>query len=103
LEETYEVLAALDAEDAELLCEELGDLLMQIVMHAQVATEEGTFKLPDVVSQIDAKLKRRHPHVFGDLQVGGKSEVLRNWEAIKAEERAENGLAHVSRLGPSPR
>ena len=102
LEETYEVLAALDAEDAELLCEELGDLLMQIVMHAQIATEEGAFKLPDVVSRIDAKLKRRHPHVFGDLQVGGTSDVRRNWEAIKAEERAENGLAHLSRLEGVP-
>ncbi len=102
LEETYEVLAALDAEESEPLCEELGDLLMQIVMHAQIATEEGTFKFPDVVGRIDAKLKRRHPHVFGDLQVEGTSDVLRNWEAIKAEERAEKGQGHHSRMEGVP-
>jgi tetrapyrrole methylase family protein/MazG family protein len=102
LEESYEVLAALDSENDELLCEELGDLLMQIVMHAQIATEESSFKLPDVIDRIDAKLKRRHPHVFGDVQVGGTSEVLRNWEAIKAVERAENGQSHRSPLDGVP-
>jgi MazG family protein len=76
--------------------------MMQVVMHAQIATEEGLFKFPDVVSQIDAKLKRRHPHVFGDVQVAGTPEVLRNWEAIKAAERAENGLAHRSRMEGVP-
>jgi tetrapyrrole methylase family protein/MazG family protein len=102
LEETYEVLAALDAEDSETLCEELGDLLMQIVMHAQIATEEGTFKFPDVIARIDAKLRRRHPHVFGKVQVRGTADVLRNWEAIKADERAANGHAHRSRLESVP-
>ncbi len=102
LEESYEVLAALDAEDPEPLCEELGDLLMQIVMHAQIATEEGTFKFPDVIGRIDAKLKRRHPHVFGDLQVEETSDVLRNWEAIKAKERAEKGQGHRSRMEGVP-
>jgi tetrapyrrole methylase family protein/MazG family protein len=100
--ETYEVLTALDTEDAEALCEELGDLLMQIVMHAQIATEEGTFKLADVISRIDSKLRRRHPHVFGELQVKDSAEVLRNWESIKARERAENGQAHDSRLSAVP-
>jgi tetrapyrrole methylase family protein/MazG family protein len=89
LEETYEVLAALDAGDAGALCEELGDLLMQIAMHAQIATEEGTFQFADLIERIDGKLKRRHPHVFGDLEVGGTADVLRNWEAIKAGERAQ--------------
>jgi tetrapyrrole methylase family protein/MazG family protein len=102
LEETYEVLAALDAEDSEKLCEELGDLLMQIAMHVQIATEEGTFQFADVISQIDAKLRRRHPHVFGDLQVRDTTDVLRNWEAIKADERAANGNAHKSRLESVP-
>ena len=102
LEEAYEVLAALDADDEEQICEELGDLLMQIVMHAQIATEEGTFKMVDVIDRIDAKLKRRHPHVFGDLHVGSTRDVLRNWEAIKAKERAENGQAHKSRLDGVP-
>jgi tetrapyrrole methylase family protein/MazG family protein len=91
LEETYEVLAALDAEDEEKLCEELGDLLMQIVMHVQIATEEGLFRFSDVVGRIDAKLKRRHPHVFADLEVNGTADVLRHWEAIKAGERAASG------------
>lgn len=91
LEETYEVLAGLDAEDADKLCEELGDLLMQIAMHVQIATEEGGFQFADVIGGIDAKLKRRHPHVFGDLTVEGTADVLRAWEAIKADERTDSG------------
>jgi tetrapyrrole methylase family protein/MazG family protein len=104
LEETYEVLAALDAEDDDKLCEELGDLLMQIAMHVQIATEEGAFRFADVIGAIDAKLKRRHPHVFGDLEVRGTADVLRNWEAIKARERAAagEGNAHRSRLEGVP-
>ena len=104
LEEAYEVLAALDAEDEDKLCEELGDLLMQIAMHAQIATEEGAFRFADVIGGIDAKLKRRHPHVFGDLEVNDSADVLRHWEAIKANERAasrEEG-AHRSRLEGVP-
>lgn len=88
LEETYEVLAALDAEDSESLCEELGDLLLQVLLHTQIAAEESEFRMPDVVGAIIAKLKRRHPHVFGDAQVSGAAEVLVNWEAIKKEEKA---------------
>jgi tetrapyrrole methylase family protein/MazG family protein len=91
LEEAYEALAALDAEDDDKLCEELGDLLMQIAMHVQIATEEGAFRFADIIGAIDAKLKRRHPHVFGDLEVRGTADVLRNWEAIKASERASSG------------
>jgi tetrapyrrole methylase family protein / MazG family protein len=104
LEEAYEVLAALDAEDDEKLAEELGDLLMQVAMHVQIATEEGAFRFADVISRIDAKLKRRHPHVFGDVQVRDTDEVLRNWEAIKAEERqAGAGAGHdASPLGGVP-
>lgn len=102
LEETYEVLAALDVDDPEKLSEELGDLLMQIVMHVQIAIEEGTFKFADVIGQIDAKLRRRHPHVFGDLHVPDTAQVLRNWEAIKATERTEQGNAHHSRLESVP-
>jgi tetrapyrrole methylase family protein/MazG family protein len=102
LEETYEVLSALDAEDADKLCEELGDLLMQIVMHVQIATEGGTFQFADVIGRIDAKLRRRHPHVFGDLQVQDSDQVLRNWEAIKASEREAEGNAHHSRLASVP-
>lgn len=88
LEESYEVLAALDAGDDDKLCEELGDLLMQIAMHVQIAAEEGDFRFSDVIGRIDAKLRRRHPHVFAGLHVEGAADVLRNWEAIKADERA---------------
>lgn len=102
LEEAYEVLAALDADDDDRLCEELGDLLMQIVLHVQIATEEGAFRFADVIGRIEAKLKRRHPHVFGDVQVRDAAEVLRNWETIKADERARAGTAHRSRLEGVP-
>jgi tetrapyrrole methylase family protein/MazG family protein len=91
LEETYEVLAALDADDPAKLSEELGDLLMQIAIHVQIAAEAGEFRFADVIGRIDAKLKRRHPHVFGDVVVEGTPDVLRNWEAIKARERTSNG------------
>jgi tetrapyrrole methylase family protein/MazG family protein len=93
LEEAYEVLTALDAEDIEKL---------RIAMHVQIATEEGTFQFADVISHIDAKLKRRHPHVFGDLEVNDTATVLRNWEAIKANERAVDGHADRSRLEGIP-
>jgi tetrapyrrole methylase family protein / MazG family protein len=86
LEEAYEVLAALDAGDSDELCEEMGDLLMQIAMHVQIAAEEGAFRFADVISGIDRKLKRRHPHVFGNAKVRDAAEVLRNWEAIKRQE-----------------
>ncbi len=88
LEEAYEVLAALDSEDRAALIEELGDLLLQIVLHVQIAAEEGDFLMANVIRNIDAKLRRRHPHVFGELAVSGVSEVLVNWEAIKRSERA---------------
>ncbi|HHB90305.1 MAG TPA: MazG family protein [Anaerolineae bacterium] len=91
LEETYEVLDALDAEDSQALKEELGDLLIQIALHVQIATEEGEFKLADVIAHVVDKLIRRHPHVFGDVNVTDAEEVARNWEAIKQREREENG------------
>lgn len=89
LEETYEVLAALDAEDMDALREELGDLLLHIVMQAQMATEEGNFRMADVIAQENAKLIRRHPHVFAGMEVSGVAEVLANWEKIKQAEKAE--------------
>jgi tetrapyrrole methylase family protein / MazG family protein len=91
LEETYEVLATLDADDPEALCEELGDLLLQIVLHAQIAQEAGEFSMAEVIAGIRTKLIRRHPHVFGATQVAGAAEVLVNWEKLKAEERQLNG------------
>ena len=91
LEETYEVLAALDADDPQLLREELGDLLLQILLHAQVAVEEGEFSMAQVAERIIAKLIHRHPHVFGDVRVADAKEVLCNWEQLKQEERGEKG------------
>jgi len=87
LEECYEVLETLDEGDSGKLCEELGDLLMQIVMHVQIASEAGEFEMGDVVSGISSKLIRRHPHVFGSLEVKDAAEVLLNWEVLKKKER----------------
>lgn len=90
LEEAYEVLEAIDDGGSEL-CAELGDLLLQIVFHAQVAAEDGRFTMDDVCRAIHDKLVRRHPHVFGDVQVGGAGQVAANWEAIKRAEREDAG------------
>ena len=88
LEESYEALAALDSEDPRKMTEEFGDLLLQIVLNAQIASEEGEFGMPDVFKGIYDKLIRRHPHVFGETRVDGVGSVLKNWEKLKAEERA---------------
>jgi tetrapyrrole methylase family protein/MazG family protein len=88
LEETYEVLDALDSNNASALAEELGDLLLQIVLHTQVATDRGEFKMRDVIAHINRKLLRRHPHVFGDVVVNGVDDVTTNWTAIKKAEKA---------------
>ena len=87
LEECYEALEALDEGDSGKLCDELGDLLMQVVLHAQIATEAGEFGLGDVLSSINNKLIHRHPHIFGSAKVKDADEVRRNWEALKQEER----------------
>jgi tetrapyrrole methylase family protein/MazG family protein len=87
LEETYEVLQALDREDLPALTEELGDLLLQVLLHTQIAIEDAEFRMADVVSHIVAKLQHRHPHVFGDVQVADSQEVLVNWERIKSQEK----------------
>lgn len=91
LEETYEALDALDAKDSVHMAEEFGDLLLQIVLHAQVASEAGEFTMEDIVQGINQKIVRRHPHVFGDVQLNGVRGVLVNWEKLKAEERKSNG------------
>ncbi len=92
LEECYEVLEVLDKEDPKNLCVELGDLLMQIILHSQIAAEAGEFELGDVVNSINTKLIHRHPHVFGSLKVKDVDEVLFNWEVLKQEER-EAGIS----------
>ncbi len=87
LEEAYEALAALDSGDPGKMVEEFGDLLLQIVLHAQIASEEGEFGMADVLHHIRAKIIRRHPHVFGDVQVDSVQKVLQNWESLKEAER----------------
>jgi len=95
VEETYEVLDAIDKKDDEVLREELGDLLLQIVFHAQIAAEEGRFSIDDVADSIVTKLKRRHPHVFGEVEVKDSDEVLQNWEKIKKTEGKRSVLEGV--------
>jgi len=92
LEEGYEVLEALDEGESEKLCDELGDLLMQIVLHAQIAAEAGEFELGDVIRSITTKLIHRHPHIFGLQKVKDAEEVAHNWELLKGEER-ESGAS----------
>ena len=87
LAECYETLEALDEGDSAKLCEELGDLLLQIVLHAQVAREAGEFEIGDVIESINAKLIHRHPHIFGSTRVKDAEEVMVNWESLKEEER----------------
>ncbi len=103
LEECYEVLEAIDEGSPEALSEELGDLLLQVVLHAQIAVEDGEFRMTDVISHIDAKLKRRHPHVWAGVDVNGVGDVVTNWEAIKQQERAAKGAAEHSLLDGIPR
>ena len=102
LEETYEALEAIDAHNDDELCRELGDVLLQVVFHAQIAAEEGRFSIEEVGRAIVDKLVRRHPHVFADVTVDGADQVLRNWEQIKKEERREQGADAPSLLDGIP-
>ena len=102
LEECYEALEALDSGDIEGLCEELGDLLLQIVFLSRLAQEEGVFTARDVVRGIVEKMIRRHPHVFSDDRAEDSDAVLRNWERIKREEKAERGKSRASLLDGLP-
>ena len=92
LEETYEVLDAIDQNDSAHLREELGDLLLQIVLHSQIASENGEFCLSEVIHDIHKKITNRHPHVFGEIEVGSIQGVMRNWEKLKDEERNNKGI-----------
>ncbi|TWT06222.1 nucleoside triphosphate pyrophosphohydrolase [Planomicrobium sp. CPCC 101079] len=87
IEEAHELLQAIREEDDEAVAEELGDVLLQIFLHAQIGQDNGYFQLEDVLEAVSAKMIRRHPHVFGDVQVSGSDDVLANWQAIKAEEK----------------
>ena len=88
IEEAYEVVEAIDAGDSEELAGELGDLLLQVVFHSDIAREAGRFDIVQVLDRVSEKMVRRHPHVFGDVPAGDAGQVLRNWEAIKQQERA---------------
>jgi len=90
IEEAYEVVDAIKTEDQQAIAEELGDLLLQVVLQSQIASEAGYFSLKEVAEGITQKLIRRHPHVFGELEVENAEEVHQNWEKIKAAEKGEN-------------
>ncbi|HYZ91089.1 MAG TPA: nucleoside triphosphate pyrophosphohydrolase [Actinomycetota bacterium] len=92
LEETYETLEAIDADDLDALREELGDLVLQVVFHSNIAYEEGAFTVSDVLDGLRAKLIHRHPHVFGDTEVSGPDDVKANWERIKRDEKGTGVL-----------
>lgn len=98
LEEAYEAVDAIDRDEMEDLREELGDLLLLIFMHTQIANEDGEFSLVQVVSGIHDKIVSRHPHVFGDMRIEGSDDVLINWERLKAEERAVSGKSKTGLL-----
>ncbi len=102
LEETFEALEAIDADDTAAMQEEFGDLLLQIVLHAQIASEYGEFTMSDIIRDIHTKLIRRHPHVFSDLDMKEADDVIRNWEAIKAQDREENGEGEKGLLDGVP-
>jgi MazG family protein len=102
VEETYEVLDALDADDPAHIREELGDLLFQVVFHAEIARERGEFSMADLLEALITKMTRRHPHVFGDRPVSSAAEALAQWEAIKgAEKHGASALAGVPRALPA--
>jgi uncharacterized protein YabN with tetrapyrrole methylase and pyrophosphatase domain len=97
VEETYEVLDALDSGDPRKFADELGDLLLQIVFHSELAAEAGKFDIADVIEQIYTKMVRRHPHVFGSVRADTSADVLKNWEQLKSEERASEQRANDQR------
>ena len=94
LEETYETLDALDRDDPEAMCEELGDVLMQVVFHATIEAERGRFTMDDVVDGVAQKMVYRHPHVFGGtMQADNSEQVLVNWEVLKRQEKGQRSTA----------
>lgn len=100
IEETYEVIEAIDTEDPVLLREELGDVLLQVAFHSQIEREEGRFDIYDVTNDVCAKLIHRHPHVFGEVKVNNSDDVLVNWDKIKGEEKHRDTLTDKLRAIP---
>lgn len=105
IEEAAEVICGINileqTGNADNLREELGDLLLQVVMHSQIAKEEGLFTFDDVINDISDKMVRRHPHVFGEVTVSDSGEVLKNWAAIKANEKARKAIKEENYLRPA--
>lgn len=105
LEETYEVLEAIDTKDYKSLKDELGDLLIQVVFHSQIAAENNNFDIDDVINNLNNKLTRRHPHIFSGTKISSSNEIIRNWERIKHEEKkqfkVEGRLAGMPSFLPS--
>ncbi len=102
LEETYEVLDAMDSPDPRKFSGELGDLLLQVVFHSNIAADAGLFTISDVIESVHGKMVRRHPHVFGNVVASTPAEVLKNWEQLKAEERAAERAAPRRGAGKKP-
>ncbi len=100
IEETYEVIEAIDTDDPVLLREELGDVLLQVAFHSQIEREEGRFDIYDVTNDVCAKLIHRHPHVFGEVKVNNSDDVLVNWDKIKGEEKHRETLTDKLRAIP---
>ena len=100
IEETYEVIEAIDTDDPKLLREELGDVLLQVTFHAQIEAEKGVFDIEDVANDICVKLIHRHPHVFGDVKADTSEKVLSNWEIIKSEEKERKTVTDKLRAIP---
>ena len=100
IEETYEVIEAIDTENGELLREELGDVLLQVVFHARIEEEQGSFDIDDVANDICVKLIHRHPHVFGDVVADTTDKVLSNWEKIKSDEKERRTVTDKLRAVP---
>lgn len=100
IEETYEVIEAIDTDNPVLLREELGDVLLQVAFHSEIENEEGRFDIYDVANDICAKLIHRHPHVFGEVKVSGSDDVLANWDKIKGEEKHRDTLTDKLRAIP---
>ena len=100
IEETYEVIEAINKKDSVLLCEELGDLLMQVVFHAQMEAELGSFNIGNVTDGVCKKLIERHPHVFGDIKVRSSDEVLTNWDSIKRKSKGQKSSGEAMQSVP---
>ncbi len=103
LEEAYEALEAIDAGDPNALAEELGDVLLQVVLHTQIAIDDGEFNMADVMRILNTKIIERHPHVWGEVKVEDDGQVITNWDAIKARQRAQKGKQRESLLDGIPK